>query len=131
MPRRSLRGGELRPLFVKVLVVDIGGTCIKVRATGQRTSRKFRSGPSMTPEQMVSGVRSITRGWKYDVLSVGYPGPVLRGMPASEPYNLGPGWMKFDFQTAFGCPVKLINDAAMQALGSYKGGKMLFLGLGT
>src|SRR5262245_63446921 len=85
----------------------------------------------MTPEQMVIGARTITRRWKHDVLSIGYPGPVHRGMPAAEPYNLGPGSVHFDFETAFACPVKVINDAAMQAMGSYRGGKMLFLGLGT
>jgi polyphosphate glucokinase len=85
----------------------------------------------MTPNQMVSGVQKIANDWKYDVVSIGYPGPVLRGRPVADPHNLGPGWVGFDFQAAFGRPVKLINDAAMQALGSYKGGKMLFLGLGT
>jgi polyphosphate glucokinase len=116
---------------MKVLVIDIGGTSVKMRTTGQRTTCKFPSGPAMTPQQMVSGVRKITRGRKYDVISIGYPGPVLRGKPSAEPYNLGPGWVDFDFQTAFGRPVKLMNDAAMQALGSYKGRNMLFLGLGT
>lgn len=116
---------------MKVLVIDIGGTFVKTRTTGQRTLCKFPSGPAMTPQQMVSGVRKITRSRKFDVLSIGYPGPVLRGKPSADPYNLGPGWVDFDFQTAFGRPVKLINDAAMQALGSYKGGNMLFLGLGT
>lgn len=116
---------------MKVLVVDVGGTNVKVRATGQRTSRKFPSGPSMTPDQMLSRVRRITGRWKYDVLSIGYPGPVFGGRPSADPRNLGRGWVGFDFQTAFGCPVKIINDAAMQALGSYKTGKMLFLGLGT
>jgi len=116
---------------MKVLVVDVGGTWVKVRATGQRTPRKFPSGPAMTPEQMVQDVRKIARGWKYDAVTIGYPGPVLRGKPAVDPWNLGPGWVNYDFKSAFGCPVKVINDAAMQALGSYKGGKMLFLGLGT
>src|SRR5262245_23682523 len=116
---------------MKVLVVDIGGTHVKILATGQRTSRKFLSGPAMTPEQMVNGVRRITSRWNHDVLSVGYPGPVHQGVPAVEPYNLGPGWMHFDFETAFVRPVKVISDAAMQAMGSYTGGTMLFLGLGT
>jgi polyphosphate glucokinase len=116
---------------MKVLVVDIGGTHVKLRATGHHRSVKFPSGPAMTPDQMVLGVRSITRRWKYDVLSIGYPGPVFHGMPSAEPYNLGRGWVNFDFQAAFGRPVKVINDAAMQAMGSYRGGKMLFLGLGT
>jgi polyphosphate glucokinase len=116
---------------MKVLVVDIGGTNIKVLATGKRTVRKFPSGLTMTPQLMVSGVQDIARDWKYDVVSIGYPGPVVRGMPALEPYNLAPGWVGFDFQTAFHHPVKVINDAAMQAIGSYAGGKLLFLGLGT
>jgi polyphosphate glucokinase len=116
---------------MKVLVVDIGGTYLKMRATGQRTSHKFPSGPTMTPDQMVLAVHKIARRWKYDVLSIGYPGPVLHGMPVADPHNLGPEWVGFDYQKAFDRPVRLINDAAMQAMGSYKGGKMLFLGLGT
>jgi polyphosphate glucokinase len=116
---------------MKVLVVDIGGTHVKILATGQRVRLKFPSGPTMTPEQMVSRVQKLTKDWKYDVVSIGYPGPVLKGRPVVEPHNLGCGWVGFDFQTAFQRPVKLINDAAMQALGSYKGGKSFFLGLGT
>lgn len=116
---------------MKVLVIDIGGSNVKILATGQDEPRKFPSGPTLTPRGMVSKVKKCARGWKYDVASIGYPGPVLRGRPILEPHNLGKGWVKFDYQAAFGCPVKLINDAAMQALGSYKGGKMLFLGLGT
>jgi len=116
---------------MRVLVVDVGGTHVKVRATGQRKSQKLRSGRAMTPDQMVSDVRQVTRRWKYDVVSIGYPGPVRHGMPTAEPYNLAPGWMGYDFEAAFGRPVKIINDAAMQAMGSYKGGKMLFLGFGT
>ena len=85
----------------------------------------------MTPSQMVSSVKKLSRGWNYDAVSIGYPGPVLHGRPVAEPHNLGPGWVGFDFAAAFGRPVKIVNDAAMQALGSYKGGKMLFLGLGT
>src|SRR5262249_26379807 len=115
---------------MKVLVVDVGGTHVKVLVTGKRVRREFPSGPTMTPSQMVSGVQKITSDWKYDVVSIGYPGPALAGRPLAEPRNLGPGWVGFDFQGAFGRPVKLVNDAAMQALGSYKGGKMLFLGLG-
>jgi polyphosphate glucokinase len=114
-----------------VLVVDVGGTSVKILATGQREPRQFVSGPKLTPRQMVSEVKKLARDWKYDVVSIGYPGPVLHGRPLAEPYNLGWGWVGFDFATAFGHPVKVINDAAMQALGSYKGGKMLFLGLGT
>jgi len=115
----------------KVLVVDVGGTSVKILATGQTERRSFPSGPTLTPKRMVSGVKKLARGWSYDVVSIGYPGPVLRGRPISEPYNLGRGWVGFDFAEAFGHPVKVVNDAAMQALGSYKGGKMLFLGLGT
>jgi polyphosphate glucokinase len=115
----------------RVLVIDVGGTSIKILATGQDEHRSFPSGPKLTPEQMVSGVKELARGWSYDAVSIGYPGPVLHGRPIAEPYNLGRGWVGFDFAAAFGYPVKVINDAAMQALGSYKGGKMLFLGLGT
>ncbi|MEX2493573.1 MAG: ROK family protein, partial [Nitrospirales bacterium] len=115
----------------QVLVVDVGGNHVKVLLTGQENPRKFDSGPSMTPEEMVAGIRKAAKDWKYDVVSIGYPGAVLRGKPVSEPHNLGPGWVGFDFEAAFGCPVKIINDAALQALGSYAGGKMLFLGLGT
>src|SRR5579872_6652577 len=117
--------------FMQVLVVDVGGNHVKMLVTGQQTPHEFASGPSMTAEEMVSGVLKAAKGWKYEAVSIGYPGPVLRGKPVAEPHNLGPGWVGFDFAAAFGCPVKLINDAAMQALGSYEGGKMLFLGLGT
>jgi polyphosphate glucokinase len=116
---------------MKVLVVDVGGTHVKVLVTGQNESRNFVSGPALVPGRMVSGVKSVAGDWSYDVVSIGYPGPVLRNRPVAEPHNLGRGWVGFDFETAFGHPVKMINDAAMQALGSYKGGKMLFLGLGT
>jgi polyphosphate glucokinase len=116
---------------MNVLVVDVGGTHVKILATGQDESREFTSGPELTARQMVAGVRKLARGWKFDVVSIGYPGPVLRGRPVAEPRHLGPGWVAFDFERAFGRPVKLVNDAAMQALGSYKRGKMLFLGLGT
>ena len=115
----------------KVLVVDVGGSHVKLRATGQGASRRFDSGPTLTPKAMVAGVRRLTRGWLYDVVSVGYPGPVLHGRPVQEPHNLARGWVGFDYEAAFGRPVKIINDAAMQALGSYEGGRMLFLGLGT
>src|SRR5262245_60567241 len=121
----------MRPHALRVLVVDVGGTYVKIRATGQRTLTRFPSGPTMTPDQLIAGVRKITRRWKYDVVSIGYPGPVLRGLPAVDPHNLAPGWVAFDFQTAFGRPVRIINDAAMLAMGSCQGGKMLFLGLGT
>jgi predicted NBD/HSP70 family sugar kinase len=116
---------------MKVLVVDVGGTNIKMLATGQEEVRKFPSGPHLTAQQMVEGVLKATADWSYDAVTVGYPGPVNRGKPALEPRNLGPGWVDYDFAAHFGKPVKLINDAAMQALGSYKGGTMLYLGLGT
>jgi predicted NBD/HSP70 family sugar kinase len=116
---------------MKVLVVDVGGTSVKILASGQRTVRKFRSGPELTAEQMVIGVVNAAKGWTYDAVSIGYPGPVSRGTLLEEPNNLGAGWVGFDFEKAFGCPVKVINDGAMQALGSYEGGRMLFLGLGT
>jgi polyphosphate glucokinase len=117
--------------MMKVLVVDIGGTNIKVLASGRRQSRKHPSGPTLTPDQLVSDVLKIVRGWEYDVVSIAYPGPVLQGAPLADPHNLGKGWVGFDFCNAFRRPVKLINDAAMQAIGSYRGGKLLFLGLGT
>lgn len=116
---------------MNVLVVDVGGTRVKILATGQKVGRRMDSGPMLTPAQMVAGVRALAQGWKYDAVAMGYPGPVVRNRPVKEPYNLGKGWIDFDYETAFGCPVKIINDAAMQALGSYKGGKMLFLGFGT
>jgi len=116
---------------MNILVVDVGGTSVKILATGQENPRKIPSGPTMTAEQMVAAVKELAGDWQYDVVSIGYPGFVVRGRPVTEPYNLALGWVGFDFQSAFGCPVKIINDAAMQALGSYKGGKMLFLGLGT
>lgn len=115
----------------KILVVDIGGTHVKVLATGQETHREFVSGRTLTPKRMVSKVRQLVVDWKYDVISIGYPGPVIHNRPMSNPWNLGNGWMGFDFAAAFKHPVKVINDAAMQALGSYGRGKMLFLGLGT
>ena len=124
----KMRTGEL---IMNVLVIDIGGTHVKVLATGQDAHREFDSGPALTPKRMVSGVRKLAADWKYDVVSIGYPGPVLRNRPVSEPWNLGKGWGGFNFEAAFKCPVKLLNDAAMQALGSYRRGKMLFLGLGT
>ena len=116
---------------MKVLVVDVGGTHVKVLASGETEPRKFDSGPDLLPAGMLRGVQKITGDWQYDAVSIGYPGPVLHNKPVAEPHNLGCGWVGFHFEKAFGHPVKLINDAAMQALGSYKGGKMLFLGLGT
>ena len=115
----------------KVLVIDIGGTHVKLLATGQKEPTKIPSGPEMTPRRMVTLVRRATAKWKYSAVSIGYPGPVLHGKPVSDPHNLAPGWVGFDFRKAFGRPVKLMNDAALQAIGSYKRGRMLFLGLGT
>ena len=116
---------------VKVLVVDVGGTSVKILATGQTERRKFPSGKKMTPRKMVEGVKQLAEDWHYDVVSLGYPGMVRDNRPVAEPRNLARGWVGFDFGAAFGCPVKIINDAAMQALGSYRQGTMLFLGLGT
>src|SRR5215475_1221176 len=115
----------------KVLVIDVGGTNVKMLATGQAEPRKYASGPTMTPGKMVKLVKKSVRDWKFDCISLGFPGPIINQHPLREPHNLGSGWVGFDFRKAFGCPVKIINDAAMQALGSYKGGRMLFLGLGT
>jgi polyphosphate glucokinase len=114
-----------------VLVVDVGGTHVKILATGKKEKREFPSGPSLTAPQMVSRVRKLAQDWKYQVVSIGYPGPVLHNRPVAEPRNLASGWMGFNFEEAFRRPTKTINDAAMQALGSYRNGKMLFLGLGT
>ncbi|HEY2150798.1 MAG TPA: ROK family protein [Vicinamibacterales bacterium] len=116
---------------MRILVIDVGGTNVKALMSGRTTPVKIPSGPTMTAKAMVAAVKNATVGWKYDVVSIGYPGPVLHGKPVSEPNNLGGGWVGFNFKRAFGCPVKMINDAAMQALGSYHGGRMLFLGLGT
>jgi len=133
--RMTMRRGRApvacNSLVKALVVVDIGGTSVKVMASGHQTHRSFPSGPKMTAKEMVSGVKKLAADWAYDAVSIGYPGPVLRGRPVAEPHNLGRGWVGFDFARAFGRPVKVINDAAMQALGSYRGGKMLFLGLGT
>lgn len=115
----------------RVLVADIGGTNVKLLVTGETEPRKLKSGPKLTPELMMSGIKQLIPDWEYDAVSIGYPGPVLDGRPVSDPRNLGSGWVGFDFAAAFGRPVKIINDAAMQAIGSYRSGKMLFLGLGT
>jgi predicted NBD/HSP70 family sugar kinase len=112
-------------------VLDVGGSHVKCLASGRKTHVEFKSGPRMTPQAMVESVLKITRGWRFEAVSIGYPGVVSRGVIAREPHNLGRGWVGFDFQKAFGCPVKIINDAAMQALGDYQGGRLLFLGLGT
>jgi polyphosphate glucokinase len=114
-----------------VLVIDVGGTHVKVGAADHKDLVKIDSGPKMTPAAMVADVKKGTAGWKYDAVAIGYPGPVLHGKPVADPHNLACGWVGFDFHKAFGKPVKLVNDAAMQALGSYEGGRMLFLGLGT
>ena len=116
---------------MRVLAIDIGGTHVKILATGQTEKRAVDSGPTLTPRRMVTAVKRLAEGWTYDVVSIGYPGPVLHNRPMLEPHNLGAGWVGFDFARAFGKPVRILNDAAMQALGSYKGGRMLFLGLGT
>ena len=116
---------------MNVLVIDVGGTHVKILVTGETEPRKFDSGPKLTPQETVAGVKKLAAGWNYEAVSIGFPGPVLRNRPNAEPPNLGKGWVGFNFKSAFGCPVKVVNDAAMQALGSYKGGKMLFLGLGT
>ncbi|MBA4017901.1 MAG: ROK family protein [Pirellula sp.] len=115
----------------KVLAIDIGGTNVKFRASGEAESRRFPSGISLTPSQMVEQLLAETKDWNYDVVTIGYPGPVVHGKALLEPRNLGRGWVGFDFTARLGKPTKLINDAAMQALGSYEGGRMLFLGLGT
>jgi len=115
----------------KILVLDVGGTNVKMYVTGHRAMRKFSSGPKMTPQKMVTQVRALAAGWRYDALSIGYPGVVLHGKPVVEPHNLGRGWVGFAFDKAFRKPVRIVNDAALQAIGSYKGGRMLFLGLGT
>ena len=116
---------------MNVLVVDVGGTHVKILATGQNAAREFPSGPTLTAEQMVADVKKLTADWKYDAVAIGYPGPVIHNRPLTDPWNLGRGWRGYDFEAAFQCPVKIVNDAVMQALGSYEGGKMLFLGLGT
>jgi polyphosphate glucokinase len=117
--------------FAKVLTVDIGGSSVKILASGQTEPRKRRSGKKLTPAKMVEIVKDLAEGWDYDAISIGYPGLVGNQGPSSEPGNLGAGWVGFDFPSAFGLPVRIMNDAAMQALGSYEGGRMLFLGLGT
>ena len=131
-------GGELRRSSErlahtarKVLVIDVGGTHVKLYLPGRRKPLIIASGPEMTPKKMVDAVKKGISGQPYDAVSLGYPGPVVHNKPLHDPFNLGPGWMGFDFEKAFGRPIKVINDAAMQALGSYRGGCMLFLGLGT
>lgn len=116
--------------MMRVLVCDVGGTNVKIKVSDNEESRKFTSGGALTAQQFVDGVRTNTVGWEYDAVTIGYPGPVLDSKILKEPVNLGPGWLGFDF-VQLGKPVRIINDAAMQALGSYQGGRMLFLGLGT
>jgi polyphosphate glucokinase len=118
-------------MAMRVLVVDIGGTNVKILGTGQKTPRKFPSGRKLTPKKMVDGVKRLAAEWKYDAVAIGYPGRIIAGRITTEPHNLEKGWVGFDFKKAFGCPVQIMNDAAMQALGSYKKGLLLFLGLGT
>jgi polyphosphate glucokinase len=115
----------------KILVLDVGGTHVKIHLNTQRAACEFDSGPKLTPHKMVAKVCALTAGWRYDALSIGYPGVVLHGKPVVEPHNLGRGWVGFAFDKAFRKPVRIVNDAALQAIGSYKGGRMLFLGLGT
>jgi len=122
---------RMRTSAAKVLVADVGGTHVKLLATGASEPRKLASGPTLTPEFMMAEIKQLVSDWEHNAVSIGYPGPVLDGRPVSDPRNLGSGWVGFDFAAAFGRPVKIINDAAMQAIGSYRSGKMLFLGLGT
>lgn len=130
-PQRASAAKKTAARKIRTLVIDIGGTKVKLLGSGETEPRRISSGKRMTPARMVEAIRKLTTDWKYDVVSIGYPGPVGHNGPRSEPGNLGPGWVGFDFAAAFECPVRIINDAAMQALGSYEGGRMLFLGLGT
>ncbi len=116
---------------MKILVLDVGGSHVKLKLSEQDEVRKFESGPTMTPQKMIEGVRALTADWTYDVVSMGFPAPVVGGKIVREPVNLGHGWLDFDLTAGLGKPVRVINDAAMQALGGYEGGRMLFLGLGT
>ena len=115
----------------RILVVDIGGEHVKLRVGPHGAVERFVSGPTMTPARMMRHLRKLTRGHEFDAVSMGYPGVVFHGRIAGEPHNLGRGWVRYDFARAFGKPLRIINDAAMQAIGSYQGGRMLFLGLGT
>ncbi|WP_263365043.1 ROK family protein [Edaphobacter bradus] len=116
---------------MKILIIDIGGTHVKVASTDQRVPVKILSGPTMTAADMAREVLAVTKSWDYDCISIGYPGPVFHDHPLAEPHNLAPGWIDFPYQKTFGKPIRFINDAAMQALGGYRGGRMLFLGVGT
>jgi polyphosphate glucokinase len=126
MRKTSLRSGPRA-----ILSIDVGGSHVKVMTSTKKLKREFVSGPNLSARDMVKQVADLTKDWSYDVVSVGYPGPVVRDRPTTQPYNLGSGWKGFDFAKAFGCPTRVVNDALIQALGSYEGGKMLFLGLGT
>jgi polyphosphate glucokinase len=129
--RRPHEKIRMKKSGLKILAIDVGGSHVKILASGRKQKRQIVSGPKMTARQMVVRVKKLAQGWAYEVVSVGFPGPVLHNRPVAEPHNLGPGWMGFDFALAFGLPARVMNDAAMQALGSYRGGRMLFLGLGT
>jgi polyphosphate glucokinase len=128
-PMRAKRKG--RRSAAHILVIDVGGTHVKLRVGTRGLVQEFESGPKLTPARMMREIRTLTRGMAFDAVSIGYPGLVFRGRIASEPHNLGKGWVGYDFARAFGKPVRVVNDAAMQAIGSYSGGRMLFLGLGT
>ncbi|OCX26949.1 MULTISPECIES: ROK family protein [Bradyrhizobium] len=129
--KRTKKTGKRAASRRTVLAIDVGGTHVKVMTDKERIKREFESGPNLSATEMVRQVRALTRDWSYDVISVGYPGPVVHDRPLAEPHNLGRGWAGFDFQAAFDRPTKVVNDALMQAIGSYQGGRMLFLGLGT
>jgi polyphosphate glucokinase len=129
--KTAKRGKRKAGASPRVLAIDIGGSHVKILATGESERRRVVSGPKMTARQMVDDVKTLAKGWDYDVIAMGYPGPVLHNKPVLEPHNLGGGWCGYDFEAAFGCPVRIVNDALMQAIGSYEGGRMLFLGLGT
>lgn len=116
---------------MKVLVIDVGGSHVKIMVTGSQEERRMDSGPALTGVQMIRGVKALAKGWAFDRVAIGYPGVVERDKPVTEPHNLGAGWVGVDYAAGFGCPVRIINDAAMQALGGYQGGHMLFLGFGT
>jgi polyphosphate glucokinase len=116
---------------MEVLVIDVGGTRVKFRLSRSAEVRRFRSSPDLTPEQLVQAVKTQTSDWQYDVISIGYPGPVGGGAPTAEHGKLGSGWVDYDFPAAFGRPVRVVNDAILQALGSYRSGRMLYFGLGT
>jgi predicted NBD/HSP70 family sugar kinase len=124
-------GAGVRSAGRDILAVDVGGSAVKALLNGERDPRRFTSGPDLTPAAMVARLFELTRGWSYELISLGVPAPVARCRVVAEPKNLGGGWVGFDFEAAFGRPTRVVNDAAMQALGSYEGGRMLFLGLGT